>query len=470
MPELRPGAVADAARYFDRWLAFRQRYLRVPGVQAAVLHGAEVVLSTAHGLADTASATPLTTRHLFRIASHSKTFTATAVHQLVERGALRLDDRAGQWLAFLAGSGLEAVTVRELLGHGAGVVRDGWDGDFWQLTHPFPDRAGLERISRDGAAVLPRNERFKYSNIGYSLLGLIVAAAAGRPYAEHVAEHVLAPLGLEDTGPDLDPAVADRYATGYSALAYADHRVAIEHVPTNAMAPATGFHSTASDVVRYAAGHFHGDLRLLSDDAKRLMQRTEWQVDDSGDQGYGLGLSVTKLGERRLVGHGGGYPGHATFTLFDPVDRLAVSVLTNAIDGPARTLATAFVRLVELAHEDHGTDPGPVDLARFRGRFANLWGVHDVADLGGRLYGISPTVDDPTDEPDRLTVVDERTLLVEKASGYGSRGERLHYELAPDGSVRSMRGGSGMTSYPIDEVTDAVGATDRVVLGSPLRP
>jgi len=74
MSELERRHVADAAVYFDRWLEFRLAADRVPGVQAAVLHDDEVVLSAAHGVADVTTGEPLTDRHLFRIASHSKTF------------------------------------------------------------------------------------------------------------------------------------------------------------------------------------------------------------------------------------------------------------------------------------------------------------------------------------------------------------------------------------------------------------
>ena len=69
------------------------------------------------------------------------------------------------------------------------------------------------------------------------------------------------------------------YATGYTALAYAERRMPIDHIDTGAMAAATGFYSTATDLVRYAAAHFHGDDRCCRDDAKRQMQRTEWKVD-----------------------------------------------------------------------------------------------------------------------------------------------------------------------------------------------
>ena len=248
MSELERRHVADAAAYFDRWLEFRLTADRVPGVQAAVLCDNEVVLSAAHGIADVKTGEPLTDRHLFRIASHSKTFTATAVMQLVEGCELRLDDTVGERLVELAPSPITTVTVRELFSHPGGVVRDGWDGDFWQLDRAFPDRAELLRIAADDSAVLGRNERFKYSNVGYSLLGLIVEQVSGTPFRDYVIEHVIGPLGLTDTGPDLDEARRGDYAGGHAALAYANTRIPIDHIDTGAMSAATGLYSTASDL------------------------------------------------------------------------------------------------------------------------------------------------------------------------------------------------------------------------------
>ncbi len=467
MTGLASPAVLDACRYFDTWLEFRRRHERVPGVQAAVLFGDDVILSTAHGVADVESGAALTQGHLFRIASHSKTFTATAILQLVERGAVRLDDTVGQWITALADTAIASVTLRELLSHAGGVVRDGHDGNFWQLHRPFPDVDGLLDMARDDAAILQRNERFKYSNVGYSLLGLVIEAASGGSYADWIEQHIVAPLGLADTGPEYDPDRAADYAAGHSSLAYGDERLVIEHVDTHAMAAATGFYSTASDVVRYGAAHFLGDDRLVSDDSKRMMQRVEWEVEGTGGSSYGLGFAVSTIGSRRVIGHGGGYPGHITRTFVDPVARLAVSVLTNAIDGPALGMATAAIRLIDLAAG--APAGGGADLSRFEGRFATLWGVFDVVALGGRLFQISPTEPDPAVAPTRLEVVDESTLRIAETNGYGSMGERLVYDRADDGTIRAVRSGSGILAAPLDRYRAAAGRTRRVTSAHPLR-
>ena len=460
--------VHDVLTYYDSWLAFRQRYLRVPGVQVAVLAGGEVVLSSAYGVADLATGSPLTTQHLFHVASHSKTFTATVVHQLVEAGRCRLDDPVGRWLPDLVAAPVGAVTLRDLLGHGAGVIRDGSDGDFWALHRAFPAAEELLATARDEGAVLPANDRFKYSNVGYGLLGLVIEAVTGRSYAEVVRSQVIAPLALTRTAPDHDPGLGD-YAAGHSALSYADARVAVEHVPTGAMAAATGFVSTAEDLVRYVAAHLPGDDRLLGAAAQRVMQRTAWRVDGPGADPlaeYALGFQVSRVGRRRLLGHGGGWPGHITRTTFEPASGIAVSVLTNAIDARAEPLAAALFHLTEWA-TDLDAPRAQQDIAGFVGRFANLWGVIDIADLGGRLVLLDPTQDDPWQAPVDLVVAGPDRLRICGGDGYGSPGEFLDY-LVEDGRVVQVRGGSGMTWHPLERVRAAVERGRPVRLGAPL--
>lgn len=450
-PDLTPTAVASAARYAADWLAFRQRYLRVPGVQAAVWHEDGLVLSTASGLADVESGTPLTPAHVFRIASHSKTFTATAVFRLREQGRLGLDDPVGRHLPWLGGSPLGDRTVADLLSHGGGVVRDGVEADFWQLERPFPDVTELEGIAAPSAAVLPAQTTFKYSNIAYGLLGLVVESVTGEGYREHVTRDVVERLGLTGTAPELTPELAGRVATGYSALAYADSRVPVDQVDSRALAAATGFAGTAEDVCRYASAHFLGDERLLSDDSKRRMQREAWEVER--DSAYALGLAVQRTGGRRLLGHGGGWPGHITRTLFDPEARLAVSVFTNAVDGPASELVTGVVRLVDLAAAQE-PDSDPATRARFCGRWAGLWGVLDVVDLGGRLVAVDPTEADPAAHATTLQVEDETTLRTLDTPGYSAPGEAW---VLSDGV---LRGGGGQAHRPLE--TFVAGLGDRV--------
>jgi CubicO group peptidase (beta-lactamase class C family) len=454
-------ALDHALDYVRRWVEYRAWRLRTPGVQYAVWYDGALQLTQAVGHADIEAGVPLTTEHVFRIASHSKTFTATAVLQLVEQGAVRLDAPLSDYVPELADapSGVGIVTVRELLEHGAGILRDGLDGDYWQHARPFPDEVELIAMVRDDGVKVDPNASFNYSNLGYSLLGMIVARASGTTYRDYVAEHIARPLGLTRTQADLVEGA--EYATGYTGLHVAAERTPIPHVDTQAMSSATGFGSTAEDVVRYLAAHRIGSGELLSDASKRVQQRRVWESTPDSGRGYGLGMLVENVAGRRVIGHSGGYPGHITRSLLDPADGIAVSVLTNAIDGPAAELSTGILKILDAALERPARRAAsrraerPADTSRFEGRFSAPWGVLDIARLGDRLLALSPVAPDPLADPDVLEVVDDDTLRIASGDGFGSVGELIRYTRDETGAVQRIRGGGGMTMWAYDPARDA---------------
>jgi CubicO group peptidase (beta-lactamase class C family) len=447
MANLDSNALRDALAYVDRWVAFRREYRDIPGLVVAVRHCDELVLCKAYGFAQLEPSIPMTTRHIFRIASHSKTFTATAIMQLVEQGRLRLDDGASTYIPWLTSD----VTIRQLLNHVGGIIRDGVEADFWRVEQPFPDVSVLRGLAPHNA-ILPSNTVFKYSNIGYALLGLVIETATGTAYNEYVKEHIIDRLRLPDTGPEFEPGVADRVVTGYTAGRLGVPRRGVPSIDTRALSPATGFYSTGEDLCRYAAAHWFGDETLLSDAAKREMQHPSWTVEQSEDR-YGLGFSVQQIGQRQLVGHGGGFPGQSTRTLIDPVDQLVVVVLSNtsAQDGLATPVAAQIVRIIDFAQERAREQRTPPQwtLGAYTGRFANIGGVADVAAFGNCLVGLSPEQDNPVQLVAELEVIDENTLRIAKDGGYGFPGELVRYERDGQGKTTRVIVG-GVSSYPED--------------------
>lgn len=442
--------VRDGVAYADRWVAYRQEWAEVPGIVVAICHDGTFLLSKGYGFADIEGQVAMTPEHIFRIASHSKTFTATAIMQLLEGGTLRLDDPLATYIPWLAQQGgLARVTIRQALNHSAGIVRDGIDADHWQLAHPFPDAATLRQMVEDGGTVLAANERFKYSNIAYGLLGQVIEAASGMPYNRYVTEHIVERLGLVDTGPEIDNRARPRMATGYTARRLGLPRRPIPEIDTQALSAATGFYSTAESLCRYVAAHCYGDSRLLSDASKREMQQAYWKVGQE-DQGYGLGFGVEELGGRRVIGHGGGFPGYITSTLFDPKDRLAVVVLTNTAGGPAGAISRAIVQIIDFALKQ---PPAPHsdghDHDMYTGRFVTMSGVTDVAAFGSALMALNPEDDDPFANGSRLEVEDQDTLRIAETSGYDAPGERLRYTRDLSGAaVKVVIGGS--SAFPPD--------------------
>ncbi|GAA1346817.1 serine hydrolase domain-containing protein [Falsarthrobacter nasiphocae] len=451
-PNPQIAAWKEALRVGEPLLGALARNVGLPGFQVSVSVDGKRVGDIAWGMADVEAERPMTPTTLMRVASHSKTFTATAILQLFERGVLRLDDRLDAWLPELADSPLGEATISELLSHTAGVTRDSMDSDFWSLGRPFPSREEIIEIARTGNVIL-RNERMKYTNVGYSLLGLIIEAATGGSYTDWVQSGILGPLRLANTGPELDDR-ADELATGYTGRG-ADAtdpflRVPIDHVNSRGMVAATGFYSTARDLCRYFSAHLPASTEferkrtdvLLEDGTKRLAQRPVYVREG---RGYGLGFMFEEIGGRATFGHSGGYPGFISRTWAVPETGVVVSVLTNAVDGDPVTLGRSLFALADLALAPAHPSLAGVKkkvLRRFDESFSSLWGATRFAFLGHNIYEFElgyPV--DPKSLP--YEYVDESSLRMQDPYGFGAHGELARFEFDDDGRAASVRTANG---------------------------
>jgi D-alanyl-D-alanine carboxypeptidase len=429
----------DGAAYADRWLDYQRTLRQIPGTVVAIQQDDRIVHSKGYGFANLEQQVPMTPQHIFRIASHSKTFTATAIMLLALRGQLRLDDRVADHVDWLQTD----VTVRQLLNHVGGITRDGAESLFWQLEKPFPDLAELQQLFE---VVLQPNEQFKYSNIGYSLLGQVIEAVSGRSYNDFVTAEIVDRLGLRSTGPEAHAGMAERLVRGYTPWRPSLPRLPVADITTGAMSAATGFYSTAEDLCRYARAHYFGNDELLTDASKREMQQPYWSVPQA-ENSYGLGFAIHTIGGRRMIGHGGGFPGHSTTTLIDPCERLVVVVLNNThgTAGLAAPLAMSIVKILDFALAVGSGSTARSTPDQHTGRFMNLWGVTDVARFGSKLVALNPDEAEPTAHATELEEVDSDTLRIGRGSGYGSPGEMVRYERDANGQpARVWVGGASM--------------------------
>jgi len=269
-------AVAQALPLLEAWVEHSVAQLHQPGVALTVVHGDRPIWTRAFGHADLSAQTPATPRSLYRIGSITKTFTALAILQLHEDGKLRLDDRVRDHVAATAiharNLGLLDVTIRELLTHSSGLQRD-LPGTWW--TQPsFP-----EQFPDDFNATYPSSTEWKYSNVGYALLGEVIAAASGAPWARHIERRILEPLGMASTEalPHRDEA---RLATGYSRPMPGEPHVPAARADHGAISPAGGMASTIEDMGRYLAFHMGSGGSVLGAKSLREMHRPQWLLDD----------------------------------------------------------------------------------------------------------------------------------------------------------------------------------------------
>lgn len=432
-----------ALDHLPRWLDHQLRHTQQPGLSLAVVQHGKPVLTAAFGHADASRGVALTPQHRFRVASHSKTFTAAAVMKLREQGRLRLDDAAGRFVAGLHPQ-LARATLAQLLSHTAGLVRDGGDAGQWAERRPFLDDAEL-RADLALAPVLDANTRFKYSNHGFGLLGLVIEAVTGEPYTDWVAREIVAASGLADTLPDVPDSTgtagaataqalaALNLASGHSALWPAGRRLVVPAtMSTRALAAATGFVSTASDLARF----FHSlspqaRKSVLSVDSRRELTRRQWcEPHATAPRWYGQGCMQGTLGAWDWFGHTGGFPGTLSRTCCVPAQGLALSLLTNAADGLAQAWTDGALHLLQ-AFERHGAPSRTT--AGWTGRWWGLWGAMDLLPMADKVLVANPSLANPVQDASEITPEGrgrDGTLRgrITLANGYGSHGEAAALE------------------------------------------
>lgn len=427
--------------YLASWLDFQFQSTTWPGLIAAVHQGDELIWSQAYGLADVEKNIPLTTEHHVRIASQSKMFTATAIFVLAEQGLLHVDDpvvKYVDWFRSDADPDLERVTVRQLLCHGAGLTRDSADARFWD-EHDFPTDKELREVVSGAKLVFPSNTRFKYSNIGYGVLGAVIESVSGESFASFVRQSILSPLGLDETEADIAERVPDAMAVGYGPSHLRLPRVAYPNIPTKALQPATGFFSTVADLCTFASAHFLGNEQLLSDVTKRDMQKIQWQMPLDG-QDYASGFDLVHLSGRPIWGHRGAFPGYMSCTRFDPEQKIAVSVVVTAQDGRARLLAEAALEILDFfqnpALDDALRSPAGLVTSSHACRLFSPWEVTDIVPIDDWLLMVDPSQLQPFGAPAVLQLSDPDNATIVRTTGYANAGEETRFIRDDAGQVR----------------------------------
>lgn len=458
---MHPDVVLRTITFLKSWLGLRYTQCDIPGFAVGISVDGQLVFDEAFGHADLAKKDKLTNGHLFRVASHSKTFAGTALMQLSEAGKLNIDAPVVSYLPWLArhkDKRMAMITTRQLLSHSAGLNRDGLESDFWLLTRPFPTIDEFKDQVLRADLVFDCNTKMKYSNFGYGLLGLIVEEASGKTFNRYCQDHIIEPLALKNTGPEITSGAAGRLTSGHTRAEWTCNgkRFSLDNkIDTKSLSAATGFYSTAADLCTYFSAHIQGSGKLLSDESKKEMQRTQWPVTNSMfNQEYGLGMQIDLVGTRRVFGHAGGFPGQATRTLCDPQAKTVVSVLTNCVDADPTAICRAiygffdhFEKNAQAATTINAAQIEQID--RFQGRFINLFTTMEILPDQGQLIGFNPNSWTPLMEVEELEVVDAQTLKMKKGNGFSFEGECLPYIFGPDGrAVSIMRGGYTMHAEP----------------------
>jgi D-alanyl-D-alanine carboxypeptidase len=439
-----PRGFREALGLLDAWVATTVAQRSQPGLSIGVVLGDHLIWAKGYGYADVEKKVPATTQTLYRIASITKTFTAVAILQLRDAGKLQLDDPIRRHLSrarIQATADAPDITIRELLIHSSGLQRE-MPGTIW--TEPtFPTAVALnEEFERTYSSATA----WKYSNLGFALLGEVVTAISGEPWDRYIQRHILDPLGMTSTDPM--PSADERgLAVGYGRLAPGERYVnAPRFASLGAISAAASMASNVEDLARYVAFHSAegsaGTRGVLAGATLRDMHRPHWLHAD-WQNAWGLGMRVRRVDGRVQVGHAGSVPGHRTNVEFVPALRLGVIVLTNSEDGNPASYVDYTLQLLGpiVAKAAARTTPAPpVNAANYVGRYRSQNGLSTmfVAMLDGQLSVVAPDAANPhTTRIILESTADPRTFVMRSTGTYATDafGERLTFDVDAKGRV-----------------------------------
>ena len=328
----------------------------LPGLSVAVGVGGEIVWAEGFGWADLENRVKVAPDTRFRIGMASKVLTSAAVGLLLEKGRLKLDDEIRTYVPAFPQKPWP-VTLRQLMGHRAGVGTDA--GDEGPLSEHCERTVEGLRLFAERPLRFEPGTQYRYSNYGWILVSAAVEAAADEPFLTFMRRQIFEPLGMDDTSADsaTDP-IPDR-ATSYFPRFAADPRYGPQaprerEVDYSCFAGSGAFLSTPSDLVRFGLAINGG--KLLEPATVQLLQ-TPQRLASGEETGYGLGWDLETVdladAQTRSVGHDGEWMGGmvASFLTF-PEQGIVVAVTSNTAWADTFSIA---VRIAQAFAE--GTGP-----------------------------------------------------------------------------------------------------------------
>lgn len=317
----------------------------VPGLSVAVVGNSQLEWAGGFGFADLENHVPATEFTLYRLASISKSLSATGAMELVEKGKLDLDQPVQKYCpAFPQKSGV--ITTRLVMGHLAGVrhykSRSQEDPEIGNTKHfDDPIQAGLDFFKNEPLLSEP-GKTFHYSTQGYTVVGCVMQGASGAKYTEYMRQNVFIPAGMEHTVVD-DRLAIIPYRTRFYHKTESGTVENADFLDSSYKIPGGGWLSSAADMARF-------EVAILNDNllkpATLSLMWTPLKTSEGQSNGYALGWGTLTEDGIRYVGHDGGQQGTSTNFFIAPEKRVGVVVLANMEDVPVNELSKQILKIV----------------------------------------------------------------------------------------------------------------------------
>jgi CubicO group peptidase (beta-lactamase class C family) len=324
-------AVQSPTIAVDAYIESEMRQAKIPGVSIAVIKEGSIVLAKGYGLANVEHQVPVKPETIFQSGSTGKQFTSTLVMMLVEEGKIALDDRLGKFFS----EGPEAwrnITIRHLLSHTGGMTD--YPPDF-DMRRDYTDEELLTRAAALPLAFQP-GENWRYSNVGYLTLGLLVRKVTGKFYGDLLRERIFEPLGMTTARIISESDIVPNRAAGYLMAPGGQLQNQRWVSPTMNTTADGSLYLTVLDMAKWDAALY--TERLLKKATLEKMW-TPVRLNDGTMRPYGFGWAVADVKGRRLIEHGGAWQGFKAHISRYVDDKLTVVMFANLAQANTAKMA-----------------------------------------------------------------------------------------------------------------------------------
>jgi CubicO group peptidase (beta-lactamase class C family) len=344
-PDAPPRIAAAGIEKIEAAIADWMTRNKAPSLSLAIVTGNQLSFSKGYGLADVENNVPARSDTAYRLASISKSITAVAVMQLVERGKLDLNTPINKYCAAYpekqslkdAPGKQFSITVRQLLIHQSGV-RHNKPEEVLSTKHYANLSEAVGSFAADPLVVEP-GTKYSYTTPGYTLLGCAIESASGVSYIEYIRENILKPAGMTRTFVDDVYAIIPNRARGYRKTEKGELINAPLH-DTSIKIPGGGLVTAAEDLAKFAVAiNTH---KLVT--AGTLAQMwTKPKTGDGKEQGYAMGFLINDQNGLLRVFNDGGQAGTRTYLYLLPKQGVAIALMTNLERGYCEELVPKII-------------------------------------------------------------------------------------------------------------------------------
>lgn len=404
---------------------FSEKYgAQEPGAAVLVVKDGKVILRKGYGVASMEDKKPVSPDMIFRIGSVTKQFTSTAILKLAQEGKLNLDDNITKYFPDFPVNG-KTITVRHLLNHTSGIKS--YTGDnvlMAKRDQSITTNEMLEAIKKYPFDFAP-GDRWLYNNSGYYMLGIIIERVSGKSYNEYISKSLFKPAGMKNTFPN-DEKLNATLAIGYSKASAETFEKATYVHPTVPYAAGSIF-STVDDLWKWNQAVFTNKIVK-----QNLLEQAfaPTKLNDGSYNSYGFGWQLGRIGEKKVIGHGGAIDGYLSMEIFVPEESLYVCILSNSAtvnpEGYAYDAASIVMGV-------KGNSPKPIAVSE--SKLKEYEGVYQISSTEDRVIRV---------KGDKIT--SQRTggpvfqlyPIAADIFQFENSGSQLKFSRAADGSIKDV--------------------------------